>query len=112
MRDGHDALKEAAPAPPWHLWQGASIAAAFAPPFRRVTSCRRPHGTAHVDAALSLATNRQDFRLHMTKFTPERRIVPKAAQARAEEDIRPTDIVMALGGCWVLLAVIAWLAMI
>ena len=35
----------------------------------------------------------------------------RTAQAGAEEDIRATDIVMALGGCWVLLAVIAWLAM-
>ncbi len=47
----------------------------------------------------------------MAKFTPERRIAAKVAQTRAEEDIRPTDIMMALGGCWVLLAVIAWLAM-
>jgi hypothetical protein len=54
VRDGHDALKEVAPAPPWHLWQGASIAAAFAPPFRRVISCRRPHGTAHVGVAFPL----------------------------------------------------------
>jgi hypothetical protein len=26
------------------------------------------------------------------------------------EDVRPTDIMMALGGFWVLLGVIAWLA--
>ncbi|HEU4550539.1 MAG TPA: hypothetical protein VFS01_12645 [Rhizomicrobium sp.] len=53
----------------------------------------------------------------MTNSRPERRMAQRrmahrrTVQAGAEEDIHPADIVMALGGCWVLLAVIAWLAM-
>jgi hypothetical protein len=54
---------------------------------------------------------------HMTNSRPERRMAQRhiahrrTAQTGAEEDVHPADIVMALGGCWVLLAVIAWLAM-
>ncbi len=41
----------------------------------------------------------------MTVIRPEHR-----AEARAAEDVRAFDIVMALGGCWVLLGVILYMA--